>query len=123
MVAGLVLVGALYLVRQRKPAPETTARVMLAVLPVQNLTGDAGRDYVSDGLTEEIVSQLGTLNPNRLGVIARTSSMTYKNTSKTVAQIGRELGVDYILESSLRQWGASVRISAQLIAVRDQTHV
>lgn len=123
IVAGLVLVGALYLDRHRQLAPKTTARAMLAVLPVQNLTGDAGRDYVSDGLTEEIISQLGTLNPGRLGVIARTSSMTYKNTSKTVAQIGHELGVDYILESSLRQWGGSVRISAQLIAVRDQTHV
>lgn len=96
---------------------------MLAVLPVQNLTGDPSRDYVSDGLTEEIISQLGTLNPSRLGVIARTSSMAYKNTNKTVAQIGRDLQVDYVLESSLRQWGDSIRISAQLVAVRDQTHV
>jgi TolB-like protein/DNA-binding winged helix-turn-helix (wHTH) protein/Tfp pilus assembly protein PilF len=123
MFVSLALLAALHLTRQRHDAPPPSSRAMLAVLPVQNLTGDPGRDYVSDGLTEEIISQLGMLNPSRLGVIARTSSMTYKNTGKTVAQIGRELGVDYMLESSLRQWGGSVRINAQLIAVRDQTHV
>ena len=119
----LVLVALSYLARQGQHSHNSTTRAMLAVLPVQNLTGDPRGDYVSDGLTEEIISQLGTLNPPRLGVIARTSSMAYKNTSKTVAQIGRDLQVDYVLESSLRQWGDRVRISAQLIAVRDQTHV
>ena len=121
LVVGLALVGAAYLVWQRQRADRSKARAMLAVLPVQNLTGDPSRDYVSDGLAEEIISQLGTLNPSRLGVIARTSSMAYKNSNKTVAQIGRDLHVDYVLESSLRQWGDSVRISAELIAVRDQT--
>ena len=123
VAVGLVLVALSYLARQGRHSGNSTTRAMLAVLPVQNLTGDPRRDYVSDGLTEEIISQLGTLNPPRLGVIARTSSMAYKNTNKTVAQIGRDLQVDYVLESSLRQWGDSVRISAQLIAVRDQTHV
>ena len=123
LVVGLVLVAALYLARQQQRTDRSKSRAMLAVLPVQNLTGDPSRDYVSDGLTEEIISQLGMLNPSRLGVIARTSSMAYKNTSKTVAQIGRDLHVDYVLESSLRQWGDRVRISAQLIVVRDQTDV
>lgn len=123
VAVGLVLVALSYLVRQGQHSHRSTTRAMLAVLPVQNLTGDPRRDFVSDGLTEEIITQLGTLNPPRLGVIARTSSMAYKNTNKTVAQIGRDLQVNYVLESSLRQWGDSVRISAQLIAVRDQTHV
>ncbi len=98
-------------------------RVMLAVLPVQNLTGDPEREYISDGLTEEMIVQLGSFNPQRLGVIARTSSMAYKKTDKTVEKIGRELGVDYVLETSLRSSGDRLRVTTQLIRSRDQTHV
>jgi TolB-like protein/DNA-binding winged helix-turn-helix (wHTH) protein/Tfp pilus assembly protein PilF len=98
-------------------------RIMIAVLPVQNLTGDADREYISDGLTEEIIAQLGRINPERLGVIARTSAMTYKHSPKTVSQIGAELHVEYIIESSLRQSGERLRITTQLIRVSDQTHV
>jgi TolB-like protein/DNA-binding winged helix-turn-helix (wHTH) protein/Tfp pilus assembly protein PilF len=98
-------------------------RIMLVVLPVQNLTGDSARDYLSDGLTDEIIAQLARFNPSRLGVIARTSSFAYKDTKKTVGEIGRELGVDYVLESSLRSVGDQLRINSQLIRVRDQTPV
>jgi TolB-like protein/DNA-binding winged helix-turn-helix (wHTH) protein/Tfp pilus assembly protein PilF len=98
-------------------------RIMIAVLPVQNLTGDADREYVSDGLTEGIIAQLGRINPERLGVIARTSAMTYKHSPKTVSQIGAELHVEYIVESSLRQSGDRLRITTQLIRVNDQTHM
>ena len=96
---------------------------MLAVLPFQNLTGDAGQDYFSDGLTEEMITQLGSLNPHHLGVIARTSVMHYKNSQTQLDQIGRELGVQYVLEGSVRRDSDNVRITAQLIQVRDQTHV
>ncbi len=98
-------------------------RIMIAVLPVQNLTGDADREYISDGLTEGIIAQLGRINPERLGVIARTSAMTYKHSPKTVSQIGAELHVEYIVESSLRQSGDRLRITTQLIRVNDQTHL
>jgi TolB-like protein/DNA-binding winged helix-turn-helix (wHTH) protein/Tfp pilus assembly protein PilF len=98
-------------------------RIMLAVLPFQNLTGDSNQDYFSDGLTEEMITQLGRLDPRQLGVIARTSAMSYKHSSKAVDQIGRELGVNYILEGSARREGGRVRIAAQLIQVRDQSHV
>jgi TolB-like protein/DNA-binding winged helix-turn-helix (wHTH) protein len=98
-------------------------RVMLVVLPFVNLTGDASQEYVSDGLTEEMIAQLGELNYAGLGIIARTSAMAYKSTTKPVLQIGKELGVDYVLEGSVRRWGEQVRISAQLIRTRDQTHV
>src|SRR5262249_18263132 len=98
-------------------------RQMIAVLPFQNLTGDPSKEFVSDGLTEEMITQLGMLNPQRLGVIARTSAMTYKGNSKPIAQVGQELGVQYILEGSVRGWGDRVRISAQLIQVSDQTHL
>src|SRR2546430_3356384 len=98
-------------------------KIMLAVLPFENLTGDTRQEYLSDGLTEEMITQLGRMHPERLGVIARTSAMQYKKTQKGMDQIGRELGVAYVLEGSLRRTGDHVRVSAQLIQVRDQTHL
>jgi len=91
------------------------------VLPFENLTGDPEQEYFSDGLTEEMITQLGRLHPQRLSVIARTSSMRYKNRDVPVDQIGRELSVDYVMEGSARREGTRVRISATLIQVRDQT--
>ena len=99
------------------------SRVMVAVLPFENLSGDPGQDYFSDGLSEETIMRLGQMSPRQMGVIARTSSMAYKQTDKSVAQIGRELGVDFVLEGSVRRDGAHVRITAQLIRVQDQTHL
>jgi TolB-like protein/DNA-binding winged helix-turn-helix (wHTH) protein/Flp pilus assembly protein TadD len=106
-----------------RPRQVPPVRIMVAVLPVQNLTGNADREYISDGLTEEIIAQLGRINPERLGVIARTSAMTYKHSPKTVSQIGAELHVEYVIESSLRQSGDRLRITTQLIRVNDQTHM
>jgi TolB-like protein/DNA-binding winged helix-turn-helix (wHTH) protein/Tfp pilus assembly protein PilF len=102
------------------PSP---SRITLAVLPFQNLTPDPQQEYLSDGLTEEMITQLGGLNPQRLGVIARTSAMHYKASTETAGQIGRELGVDYLVEGSLRRDGSRVRITAQLIRARDQMHL
>jgi TolB-like protein/DNA-binding winged helix-turn-helix (wHTH) protein/Flp pilus assembly protein TadD len=98
-------------------------RVMLAVLPFENLTGDAGQDYFSDGLTEEMITQLGRLDPQRLGVIARTSVMHYKHSQEPLPQIGSELGVQYVLEGSVRRDAEKVRISAKLIQLKDQTRL
>jgi TolB-like protein/predicted Ser/Thr protein kinase len=95
--------------------------IKLAVLPFENLTGDPGQEYFSDGLTEEMIAQLGRLDPQRLSVIARTSAMGYKRTAKPIEQIGRELDVAYVLEGSTRREGGRVRITVQLIRVRDQT--
>jgi TolB-like protein len=100
-----------------------SGRVMLAVLPFANLSGDPSQDYFADGLTEEMITDLGRLNPQALGVIARTSAMRYKQTREDVGQIGRELGVGYVVEGSVRREANTVRISAQLIQVSDQTHV
>jgi TolB-like protein/DNA-binding winged helix-turn-helix (wHTH) protein len=101
----------------------TSPQLMLAVLPFENLSGDPNQEYFSDGLTEEMIAQVGALSPDRLGVIARTTSMAYKHTSKSVRQIGDELGVDYILESSVRRDGNQLRVSAQLIRTHDQVHI
>lgn len=98
-------------------------KVMLAVLPFANLSGDTHEDYFADGLTEEMIAQLGQLQPTRLGVIARTSTVRYKDTKETAAQIGRELGVGYLLEGSVRRGGERVRVTAQLIQTSEQSHL
>jgi len=101
----------------------TRGRVMLGVMPFENLSGDPDQEYFSDGMTEELIAQLGGLQPARLGVIARTSAMTYKRGNRDIRQIGSELKVDYVLEGSVRREGDRVRITAQLIQVSDQTHL
>jgi TolB-like protein len=95
----------------------------LAVLPFENLSGDPGQEYLSDGLTQEMIAQLGRLHPASLSVIARTSVMQYKKTTKPIDQIGRELGVDYVLEGSARHEAGRVRITAELIQVRNQAQL
>jgi serine/threonine protein kinase/tetratricopeptide (TPR) repeat protein len=98
-------------------------RVMLVVLPFENLSRDPEQEYFSDGLTEETIADLGGLASDQLGVIARTSAMSYKGTRKSVAEIGRELAVDFALEGSVRRHADRVRITVQLIRTSDQTHL
>jgi TolB-like protein len=98
---------------------------MVAVLPFENL-GSPEDGYFADGMTEEITARLAGLQ--QLGVISRTSTLQYKGTTKPIKQIGKELGVDYVLEGSVRwQPGAEgkklVRITPQLIKVSDDSHV
>ena len=98
-------------------------RVMLAILPFQDLSHSVQEEYFCDGLTEEMIAQLARLSPQRLGIIARTSAMRYKRSDKSVATIGRELGVSHVLEGSVRRGGGRIRVTAQLIQVSDQTHI
>jgi TolB-like protein len=98
-------------------------RVMLVVLPFENLSDDSTQEYFSDGLTEETITDLGQVASGQMGVIARTSAMTYKRTRKSIAEIGRELGVDFALEGTVRRDGNRLRITAQLIRASDQTHL
>lgn len=105
------------------PSGAGQGRHMLAVLPLENMSADAEQEYFADGMTEELISHLGRLEPRRLGVIARTSAMRYKKTTKSADEIGRELGVEYLLEGSVRRAGDRVRITTQLIQVSDQTHL
>ena len=119
-----ILAIALFVARQRfRQAAHENTRSMLVVLPFQNLSGDPAQEYFDDGLTEETITDLGRLSPVQLGVIARTSSMAYKHTDKTIRQIGRDLHADFVLEGSVRRENGRVRISAQLIRVSDQTHL
>ena len=110
--------------RAESGEPESSVgRVMLVVLPFENLTAGEKYDYFSDGLTEELITQLARLSPQRLGVIARTSAMQFRSTTKGIAQIGSELGVAVALEGSVRREGNRVRITAQLIRVSDESHL
>jgi TolB-like protein/Flp pilus assembly protein TadD len=98
-------------------------KIVIAVLPFENLSRAEEDEYFSDGLTEEMITQLGRLSPASLGVIARASVMKYKATRQTVSEIGRELHASYVLGGSVRRAGGRVRVAAQLIDVRDQTQL
>ena len=119
--AVLALVAVIvYGARHRSSVP---ARTMIAALPFENLTGDAREDPFTDGLTEELISQLGSLNPDRLGVIGRSSVMRYKNAPHGIDQVGRDLGVEYVLEGTVRRSDGRIRIAARLVKVADQAQV
>ncbi len=119
----VVVVGYMSWRQFRAITPPKSEKIMLAVLPFENLTGDPNKEYLADGLTEETISQLGRLNPEQLGVIARTSVMGYKHKDERLDQVGRDLSVQYVLENSLRESGDHMRLTAQLIQVKDQTHL
>jgi TolB-like protein/DNA-binding winged helix-turn-helix (wHTH) protein/Flp pilus assembly protein TadD len=99
----------------------STQKVILAVLPFDNLNHDPDQEFFSDGLTEEMIAQLGKLNPQRLTVISRGSVAKYKDSRLAANQIGRELQADYLVQGSVRRASDRVRITVQLIQVRDQT--
>jgi serine/threonine-protein kinase len=97
--------------------------VKLAVLPFANLSGDPDQEYLSDGLTQEMITELGRLHPESLSVIARASVMRYKKGDTPVDRIGQELGVNYVLEGSTLREANLVRVNAVLIQVADQTQL
>jgi TolB-like protein/DNA-binding winged helix-turn-helix (wHTH) protein/Flp pilus assembly protein TadD len=97
--------------------------VTIAVLPFEHLGGDPEREYLTDGLTEETSASLGQIDPEHLTVIGRTSTKAYKGTRKSLVEIGRELGVDYLVEGSVRAEGRRLRVTSKLIRVRDQVQM
>jgi len=97
--------------------------VSIAVLPFTNLTGDSTKEYLSDGVTEEMITSLARTEGGQLHVIARTSAMSYKLSRQTVKQICGELGVRYALEGSVQSEGEHLRVTAQLIRCEDQIHI
>jgi TolB-like protein/Flp pilus assembly protein TadD len=99
---------------------ETAA--VIAVLPFEHLGGPE-REYLTDGLTEETSASLGQIDPERLIVKGRTSTRRYKNTAKSLVEIGQELGVEYLLEGSVRAEGGRLRVTSKLIRARDQVQI
>jgi len=96
-----------------RPAARASSIRSLAVLPLENLSHDISQDYFSDGMTDELITELGQINGLR--VISRTSMMSYKNTRKSIRQIAQELKVDAVVEGTVLRSGGQVRITAQLI--------
>ena len=125
LFVAVVLVGLAILYFSKRPPAPPSEQKMLVVLPFNNL-GPPEDEYFADGITEEITSRLAALYG--IGVISRTSAIQYKETNKTIKQIGEELGVDYVLEGTVR-WDRStegkgrVRVTPQLIQVSDDTHL
>lgn len=117
----ILLAVAAAFVRSKYAAPPS--KLMFAVLPFVNLTGDTSQEYIADGMTEEMITQMGVLDPGHIGVIARTSAMQFKGTKKSGAEIAHELRVSYLLEGSVRHVGDRVRVTAQLIQAGDDTHL
>jgi adenylate cyclase len=103
------------------PALALPDKPSIAVLPFQNMSGDPEQEYFADGMVEEIITALSRIR--WLFVIARNSSFTYKGQAVDVKQVGRELGVRYVLEGSVRKGGDRVRITAQLIDVTNGAHL
>ena len=123
LIAGVLVLNVGGLRNRFLGRGRSAKKVMLAVLPFENLSHDFDEEYFSDGMTDEMITQLGRLQPDRLGVIARGSVMRYKHNDQAAARVAQELGVQYILEGSVRREGQKVRISAQLIQTSDQTHL
>jgi len=122
-LAVILGVAGLALWRSRSQGPPPLGKMTIAVLPFENLSGDPQQEYFSDGITEEMIAELGMLQPDRLVVIGRTTSMLYKNAKKSVGQIGQELGATYLLDGSVRRSGNRVRITAQLVETAGMTNL
>jgi TolB-like protein/DNA-binding winged helix-turn-helix (wHTH) protein/Flp pilus assembly protein TadD len=118
VVLGLAILSVL-LVRSRTRGP--TAIRSLAVLPLENLSGDAAQNYFSDGMTDELITDLAQISALR--VISRTSVMVYKGARKPLPQIARELNVDAVVEGTVLRAGDQVRITAQLIDASTDKHI
>jgi serine/threonine protein kinase/TolB-like protein/Flp pilus assembly protein TadD len=125
-LAVIAVAGGGYLARgSRIPAASSLFasapdRIVLAVLPFRNMTGDPKQEIVSDALTDGVIGQLGRLGPADLLVIARTSVTRYKSTGKGAGEIGQELGAGYLLDSSVKRQGDDLRVDAQLVRSSDQ---
>ncbi len=118
LVLGLAILSV-FLFRSRRRAP--TAIRSLAVLPLENLSGDASQNYFSDGMTDELITDLAQISALR--VISRTSVMVYKGARKPLPQIARELHVDAVVEGTVLRAGDQVRITAQLIDASTDKHL
>ncbi len=104
-------------------AGQVPSPVTLAVLPFENLSADPEREYLADGLTEEAIAALGQVDPEHLGVIGRTTAMAYKRTTKSLGEIGQELGATYLVEGSVRVDGHRLRITSRLVRAGDQIQI
>ena len=107
--------------RTSNPPSHSQGKIVLAVLPFENLSRDPDQEFFSDGLTEEMIAQTGKLNRNRLIVVASSWVAKYKGTHLTPKEIGKELNADYLLQGTVRRSSDRVRIIVQLVEAQNQT--
>jgi DNA-binding winged helix-turn-helix (wHTH) protein/TolB-like protein len=119
-LAAVIAVAVVMLNRLRDEVQ--VPRVTIAVLPFEHIGGPE-REYLTDGLTEETSASLGQIDPEHLSVKGRTSTRRYKRTPKSLAEIGQELGVEYLVEGSVRTESRRLRVTSKLIRVRDQVQI
>lgn len=113
--------AALLALRPRKPGPRGTPIRTLVVLPLVNLTGDAEQEFFVEGLHDELITEVAQIGS--LSIISRSSAMHYRDSRKTAREIGRELGVDGVLEGTVRRSGSRIQVSAQLIRAATDEHL
>ena len=107
--------------RASNPPIHSQGKIVLAVLPFENLSRDPDQEFFSDGLTEEMIAQTGKLNRDRLTVVAGSSVAKYKGTNLAAKEIGKELNADYLLQGTVRRSSDRVRITVQLVEAQNQT--
>ena len=124
LAIGLLVIAIAGIIGWTLPGGNAPAsRVNIAVLPFEHLGADSDRAYLADGLTEEIIAWLGQVDPDRLSVVSRTSATLARREAKSLGEIGRALGADYLLESSIRVEAGRMRVTAKLIRARDEVQV
>jgi TolB-like protein/DNA-binding winged helix-turn-helix (wHTH) protein/Tfp pilus assembly protein PilF len=117
---GAAALVAVLLVARTLPTPaQGQGRTMVAVLPFEDLGPEASVDHLGDGMTEDVITEIGRVSPERIGVIARSSAMRYKDARPEMGKLGEELGVSHVLEGSVRREGSRVRVTARLVRVKD----
>lgn len=121
LLALALVTAAIVVARTWSSGRASAARVSLAILPFAHIGSDPEQAYLAAGLTEETSAQLGQVDPDHLSVKGR--ALHYRGTTKTAVEIGRELSVDYLLESAVRAEGDQLRVTATLIRVQDQEHI
>ena len=119
----LLSVGLLGTLRRGTARGSADKKAVLAVLPLEDWSDDAGHALLCEGITQELITLSGKADPARLTVVPHASSVAYRHTPKTVAEVARELHADYLIEGNLRADEEHVRVTVELIRVRDQTRV
>jgi TolB-like protein/DNA-binding winged helix-turn-helix (wHTH) protein len=123
LILAALLIGVAISSRLPRGENSRSSPLTLAVLPFTNLSGDPTREYVAEGLAEDTATSLGQIDPEQMGIVAGSATVRYKGSTKSAAEIGRELAADYIVESSLRIENNLLRVTATLVRVRDQVQV
>jgi TolB-like protein/Flp pilus assembly protein TadD len=119
VVASLAVPIALIMLFWPPTPPPVLSKMILAVRPFKNLSGDSGQDFIADGMTEEMITRLGQMHPDKMGVIRLSPAYA----SVGLARIGKDVGAQYVLEGGVRRSEQQVAITAQLIQISDQTQV